>query len=64
VVICETGDIAEVRARLRRLQGEGADPSMIRIDTLCGRPEYPTGYRVSRFATHPPSGPGADHAGN
>lgn len=40
-----------MRKRLRCLREEGVDGSLIRIDTLCGRLELPTTYRLSRFVT-------------
>ncbi|MFH9089799.1 hypothetical protein [Streptomyces sp. NPDC017673] len=52
-VVVETRDQAEMRTRLRRLRETGIDGSMIRIDTLCGRLEMPTTYRLSRFVTDP-----------
>ncbi|RSS82052.1 hypothetical protein EF919_39825 [Streptomyces sp. WAC02707] len=48
-MVVETRDQAEMRTRLRRLREAGVDGSMIRIDTLCGRPGVPTTYRLSRF---------------
>ncbi|MEU1226231.1 hypothetical protein [Streptomyces sp. NPDC005828] len=45
----ETRDESELRAHLRRLGEEQVDGSTIRIDTLCGRLEQPTTYRLSRF---------------
>lgn len=52
-VVVETPDQAEMRERLRCLREEGVDGSLIRIDTLCGRLELPTTYRLSRFVTDP-----------
>ncbi|OKJ29869.1 hypothetical protein AMK24_29215 [Streptomyces sp. CB02366] len=52
-VVVETLDQAEIRTRLRCLREAGVDGSMIRIDTLCGRLELPTTYRLSRFVTDP-----------
>ena len=52
-VVVETVDSAELRVHVRRLQEAGVDGSMIRIDTLCGRLKYPSGYRLSRFVTDP-----------
>ncbi|MGW2382827.1 hypothetical protein [Streptomyces lincolnensis] len=49
----ETRDKAELRAHLHRLGEERVDESMIRIDTLCGRLEHPTTYRLSRFVADP-----------
>ncbi|MEU3498823.1 hypothetical protein ABZ747_35720 [Kitasatospora cineracea] len=48
-----TEDSAELRAHVRRLCDAGVDASLLRIDTLCGRQEYPSGYRLSRFITDP-----------
>jgi hypothetical protein len=50
-VTFETGDSAELRRHVRGLEEAGTDTSSIRIDVLCGRLEYPSGYRVSRFVT-------------
>ncbi|GAA5605765.1 hypothetical protein [Streptomyces griseus] len=52
-VVVETRDQAEMRTRLRRLQEAGVDGATIRIDTLCGRLELPTTYRLSHFVTDP-----------
>ncbi|MCD7441377.1 hypothetical protein K4B79_24525 [Streptomyces lincolnensis] len=52
-VTLETRDKAELRAHLHRLGEERVDESMIRIDTLCGRLEHPTTYRLSRFVADP-----------
>ncbi|GAB3209044.1 hypothetical protein ACQEU5_20150 [Marinactinospora thermotolerans] len=61
-MVLETGDGAQLRAHVRRLQEAGWDASLIRIDTLCGRLEYPSQYRLSRFVTGPASGSGEEHA--
>lgn len=53
-----------MRLRVRRLQEAGTHASMIRIDTLCGRLTYPSGYRLSRFVTDPESGSGRGSADN
>lgn len=37
---------------------------MIRIDTLCGRLELPTAYRLSRFVTDPARESGHEHSDN
>lgn len=52
-----TGDQAELRAYVRRLQAEGAvtDLNLLRIDTFCGRLVHPTTYRVSLFVPEPSS---------
>ncbi|WP_407915925.1 hypothetical protein [Kitasatospora sp. NE20-6] len=60
-MLLETGDAAELRAHARRLQEAGVDASMIRIDTLCGRVTYPSGYRLSRFVPDPACGSGTAH---
>jgi len=51
-MVVETRDQAEARTWLRRLREAGVDGSMIRIDTLCGRLELPSTYRLSRFVTN------------
>ncbi|MCQ4211725.1 hypothetical protein [Streptomyces longispororuber] len=51
--VVETRDQVEIRTQLRRLREAGVDGSMIRIDTLCGRLELPTTYRLSRFVPRP-----------
>ncbi|MGZ9935498.1 hypothetical protein ACXNSR_37110 [Streptomyces sp. NC-S4] len=61
-VVFETRDSAELRTHLRRLREAGTDVSMVRIDMLCGRLEYPSGYRVSRFVTNPARGSDDDRA--
>ncbi|WP_344437893.1 hypothetical protein [Kitasatospora nipponensis] len=61
-MIFETGDNAELRIHLRGLQEAGIDASMIRIDTLCGRLQHPSGYRLSRFVTDPTGESDSDHA--
>lgn len=50
-VVLETRDQAEFRQRIQQLQSgpHPANPSELRIDTLCGRLEHPTTYRLSRF---------------
>ncbi|WP_406099214.1 hypothetical protein [Streptomyces sp. NBC_01013] len=48
-MIFETGDQTELHAHLRTLREAGTDEATIRIDTLCGRLEQPTTYRLSRF---------------
>jgi hypothetical protein len=50
-VLLETGDETELRAALHRMRAEHPqlDPSMLRTDTFCGRLQYPTSYRLSRF---------------
>ncbi|MFD9540109.1 hypothetical protein [Streptomyces sp. NPDC060022] len=50
-VVFETQDEAEWRAYARRVRDwrETADPSTLRLDTLCGRSVQPTTYRLSRF---------------
>ncbi|WP_326697290.1 hypothetical protein OG909_08065 [Streptomyces sp. NBC_01754] len=50
-MIFETGDSAELRVHVRRLREAGIDASTIRIESLCGRQEYPSVYRLSRFVT-------------
>ncbi|MFE3084770.1 hypothetical protein ACFXGM_14900 [Streptomyces albidoflavus] len=52
-VVVETPDQAEVRTRVRRLREAGVDGSLIRLDTVCGRPMLPTAYRLSLFVTAP-----------
>ncbi|MFF1401476.1 hypothetical protein ACFVZD_48415 [Streptomyces sp. NPDC058287] len=52
-MIFETRDQAELRAHLRRLREARIDGSMIRIDTLCGRPVQQTTYRLSLFVPDP-----------
>jgi hypothetical protein len=61
-VVFESGDRAELRVHVRHLQDAGVDASMIRIDTLCGRLKYPSGYRLSRFVTDPACESDNDHA--
>lgn len=61
-VIFETVDSAELGVHLRRLQEAGTDASMIRIETLCGRLKYPSGYRLSRFVTDPECESDNEHA--
>ncbi len=51
--VLETRDQAELRAHVRRLQEEGVDASLLRIDTLCRRPPDRSTYRLSRFAAEP-----------
>lgn len=63
-VVFETEDSAEMRLRVRQLQEAGTHASMIRIDTLCGRLTYPSGYRLSRFVTDPASGSDRGSADN
>ncbi|GAA3644560.1 hypothetical protein GCM10023079_37960 [Streptomyces chitinivorans] len=53
-----------MRTRLRRLREAGVDGAMIRIDTLCGRLELPTAYRLSRFVTGPARESGHEHSDN
>ncbi|MFD4692263.1 hypothetical protein [Streptomyces sp. NPDC058463] len=50
-VVFETQDEAEWQAYVRRVRDsrETADPSELRLDTLCGRSVQPTTYRLSRF---------------
>ncbi|MFG3257239.1 hypothetical protein [Streptomyces sp. NPDC048172] len=50
-VVFETQSAAEWREGLRRLRTEAADIDweLTRIDTLCGRLQQPTTYRLSRF---------------
>lgn len=52
-----TGDQAELRAYLRRLQAEdtGIDPELLRIDTFCGRLTHPSSHRVSLFVPESPA---------
>ncbi|WP_328707704.1 hypothetical protein [Streptomyces mesophilus] len=52
-MVIETGDKAELRAHLRRLQEARVDESMIRIDTLCRRPVQQSTYQLSRFVPNP-----------
>ncbi len=54
-VIFETQDVVALRTQLRRLREARVDESMVRVDTLCGRLELPTVYRLSRFVTNPTS---------
>ncbi|MGW6685553.1 hypothetical protein [Streptomyces sp. NPDC054961] len=44
-----TEDGAELKAYVQRLSAEGTDASQVRLDTFCGRLEFPTAYRVSIF---------------
>ncbi|BFV59590.1 hypothetical protein KCMC57_up46940 [Kitasatospora sp. CMC57] len=47
-VIYETQDYSEWQAYVRRLRAERLyDESSLRIDTLCGRLQHPTTYRLS-----------------
>ncbi|WP_245194467.1 hypothetical protein [Kitasatospora phosalacinea] len=47
-MIYETQDYSEWQAYLRRLRAERMyDESSLRFDTLCGRLEHPTTYRLS-----------------
>jgi hypothetical protein len=55
-VVCETGDEAELHAYAHRLRQAGADTSLMRIDTLCGRLAQPTVYRLSRFMANSAAG--------
>ncbi|MET9553057.1 hypothetical protein [Streptomyces sp. NPDC006645] len=50
-VLYETADEARWRAEVRRriAAHEVKDPSMFRLDTLCGRTVLPTTYRLSVF---------------
>ncbi|CAM5627335.1 hypothetical protein AB0M94_23445 [Streptomyces xanthochromogenes] len=49
--VFSTQDEAELRAETQRLYAEGelTDPSMLRVDMLCGRLRSPTTYRLSLF---------------
>lgn len=53
-VVFETQDEAEWRAYARSVRDrrETADPSTLRLDTLCGRSVHPTTYRLSRFVPY------------
>ncbi|MET9464364.1 hypothetical protein ABZY44_05970 [Streptomyces sp. NPDC006544] len=44
-----TEDAVELKAYVRRLRSEGTDADQLRLDTFCGRLEFPTTYRVSVF---------------
>lgn len=58
-VLLETRDQAELRAHMQRLRAERQiDRSAVRVDTLCGRLERATTYRLSLFvpADGPPGG--------
>ncbi|MFE9333971.1 hypothetical protein [Streptomyces sp. NPDC006925] len=57
-MIFETQDVVALRTQLRRLREARVDESMVRVDTLCGRLELPTVYRLSRFVTNPTSASG------
>lgn len=50
-VVYETTDETQWRAQVRRriAEHEVTDPSMFRLDTLCGRTLLPTTYRLSVF---------------
>ncbi|MEU9205707.1 hypothetical protein [Streptomyces sp. NPDC048332] len=51
-MVFETGDHAELRARVRSLRAARADAATIRIDTLCGRLTQPATYRLSRYVAN------------
>ncbi|MFD4770157.1 hypothetical protein [Streptomyces niveus] len=55
-VVHETTDETQWRARARRLiaEHEVRDPSMFRLDHLCGRTALPTTYRLSVFVPDAP----------
>ncbi|MEV8412160.1 hypothetical protein AB0P45_00890 [Streptomyces niveus] len=55
-VLYETTDEARWRTEARRLMAEHEvrDPSMFRLDTLCGRTVLPTTYRLSVFVPDAP----------
>ncbi|MDX3576097.1 hypothetical protein [Streptomyces sp. FL07-04A] len=60
-MLLETRDRSELRAMLLRLRAAQPpiDPAAVRIDTLCGRSDRPTGYRLSLFLPAPaPAPPG------
>jgi hypothetical protein len=54
-VLLETRDRSELRAALLRLRAArpGLDAAAVRIDTLCGRSDRPTAYRLSLFVPTP-----------
>ncbi|MEH0544852.1 hypothetical protein QA802_17710 [Streptomyces sp. B21-105] len=65
-MLLETRDPSELRATLLRMRAEQpcVDAAAVRVDTLCGRSDRPTAYRLSLFvpAPGPPPpirGPGA-----
>ncbi|MEV8343328.1 hypothetical protein [Streptomyces niveus] len=55
-VVYETTDETQWRTRARRLiaEHEVRDPSMFRLDHLCGRTVLPTTYRLSVFVPDAP----------
>lgn len=59
-VLFETRDESEWHAHIRRLRASGTrlDRTAMRVDTLCGRLERPTTFRLSLFVpkTMPDSG--------
>ena len=56
VVHFETQDLAEWRDYVRRLRAgqEQVDLELTRLDTLCGRDQGPTTYRLSLFVPNSP----------
>ncbi|MET9533870.1 hypothetical protein ABZY02_25465 [Streptomyces sp. NPDC006649] len=54
-VVFETQDAAEWRSSVPRIRTELGltDASTLRVDTLCGRAEQPTTYRLSMFVPYP-----------
>ncbi|MDQ0684351.1 hypothetical protein QF032_003350 [Streptomyces achromogenes] len=56
-VLLETRDRSELRARLLRLRTEQpcVDAAAVRVDTLCGRSDRPTTYRLCLFVPTPRS---------
>lgn len=62
-MVFETQDESEWHAHLRRLRAraEPIDWAMARIDTLCGRLEHPTTYRLSLLMPDSPRDPVRDH---
>ncbi|MCX4550880.1 hypothetical protein OG204_12820 [Streptomyces sp. NBC_01387] len=54
-VVFETQDAAEWQSAVPRIRAERGltDASMLRVETLCGRTEQPTTYRLSVFVPYP-----------
>ncbi len=54
-MVFETQDAAEWQSAVPRIRAERGltDASMLRVETLCGRTEQPTTYRLSVFVPYP-----------